>query len=582
MGDHALDVAESEKISESFVCCVCLDLLYKPIVLSCGHISCFWCVHKSMDGLRESRCPICRNPYNHFPTICQMFHFLLQKMYPLTYEQRRLQTLEEENRMGCFSPQFDDNTYGSLAKQELHCISNSACEASHVSSEQLESISQVQDSSTSTPAEAPDKNNEVTGTVVHNKKVSLKKQESGNCELVTVSDVLCVECKQLPFHPVALNCGSQQELHCISNSACEASHVSSEQLESISQVQDSCTSTPAEAPDENNEVTGTVVHNKKDSLKKQESRNCELVTVSDVLCVECKQLPFHPVALNCGSQQELHCISNSACEASHVSSEQLESISQVQDNCTSTPAEAPDENNEVTGTVVHNKKDSLQKQESGNCVLVTVSDVLCVECKQLLFHPVALNCGHVYCESCLIHLCDENIKCRVCESLHPTGFPKVFQELCQFLEERFPIEYALRRDAVQLKQVNSKHESLITCSTKADKQAHNVQQWSDPSSNVHFSVGCDSCGMFPIIGERYNCKDCVEEIGFDLCGDCYNTSSKLPGRFNQRHTPEHRFELLKSNTIRNIMLRLVTGQFEDGSTALVFGKVGVSCHVSFF
>lgn len=78
--------------------------------------------------------------------------------------------------------------------------------------------------------------------------------------------------------------------------------------------------------------------------------------------------------------------------------------------------------------------------------------------------------------------------------------------------------------------------------------------------------------MFPIIGERYNCKDCVEKIGFDLCGDCYNTTSKLPGRFNQQHTPEHRFELLQSNTIRNIMLRLVTGQFEDGSTALVFGN----------
>lgn len=199
------------------------------------------------------------------------------------------------------------------------------------------------------------------------------------------------------------------------------------------------------------------------------------------------------------AKQELHCISNSACEASHVSSEQLESISQVQDSCTSTPAEAPDENNEVTGTVVDNKKDSLKKQGSGNCELVTVSDVLCVECKQLLFNPVALNCGHgndciiisciyngisftylemtfcmtsypdlqglncaVYCESCLIHLCDENIKCRVCESLNPKGSPKVCRELCQFLEERFPIEYALRRDAVQLKQVNSKHESLIT------------------------------------------------------------------------------------------------------------------------
>ena len=48
---------------------------------------------------------------------------------------------------------------------------------------------------------------------------------------------------------------------------------------------------------------------------------------------------------------------------------------------------------------------------------------------------------------------------------------------------------------------------------------------------------------YPIRGERYKCKDCTEVIGFDLCGECYNTRSKLPGRFNQQHTSDHRMEL---------------------------------------
>lgn len=56
--------------------------------------------------------------------------------------------------------------------------------------------------------------------------------------------------------------------------------------------------------------------------------------------------------------------------------------------------------------------------------------------------------------------------------------------------------------------------------------------------------------MYPIIGDRYRCKDCVEKIGFDLCSDCYNTCSKLPGRFNQQHTAEHQFELISSNMFR--------------------------------
>ncbi|GFY93030.1 proteolysis 1 [Actinidia rufa] len=61
---------------------------------------------------------------------------------------------------------------------------------------------------------------------------------------------------------------------------------------------------------------------------------------------------------------------------------------------------------------------------------------------------------------------------------------------------------------------------------------------------VHIGVGCDYCGMCPIIGERYRCKDCKEKMGFDLCEGCYNSSSKLPGRFNQQHTPEHKLEIV--------------------------------------
>jgi hypothetical protein len=69
--------------------------------------------------------------------------------------------------------------------------------------------------------------------------------------------------------------------------------------------------------------------------------------------------------------------------------------------------------------------------------------------------------------------------------------------------------------------------------------------------------------IFPIIGDRYKCTDCKEEIGFDLCGDCYNTRSKLPGRFNQQHTPEHKFKLVRSN-FPNI-LRLLTVELEDNT-----------------
>lgn len=79
--------------------------------------------------------------------------------------------------------------------------------------------------------------------------------------------------------------------------------------------------------------------------------------------------------------------------------------------------------------------------------------------------------------------------------------------------------------------------------------------------------------MCPIVGERYKCKDCKEKIGFDLCEGCYKSSSKLPGRFNQQHTPEHQFELIQPLQVRNVVLRLPPERFdEDGSSELEYGE----------
>lgn len=72
--------------------------------------------------------------------------------------------------------------------------------------------------------------------------------------------------------------------------------------------------------------------------------------------------------------------------------------------------------------------------------------------------------------------------------------------------------------------------------------------------------------MLPIIGDRYRCTDCKEKMGFDLCSDCYTTGSKVPGRFNQQHTPEHKFEVVRPSVIPNIMSRLVAGH--DDASAL--------------
>uniref|UniRef100_A0A803PG74 RING-type domain-containing protein n=1 Tax=Cannabis sativa TaxID=3483 RepID=A0A803PG74_CANSA len=143
---------------------------------------------------------------------------------------------------------------------------------------------------------------------------------------------------------------------------------------------------------------------------------------------------------------------------------QLESRSQVQDQCLIIPEKDPDENSAFEMNIP-------KEQHKGNFKQITMEDVLCAGCKQLLFRPMVLNCGHVYCESCLVvETSDKMNRCQVCQSLHPKGLLNVCLELNQFLEQCFPKEYAFRRDSAQLKKINFKDPSMIPNSKEGSKK----------------------------------------------------------------------------------------------------------------
>lgn len=397
LDDHGI---EKDEFPDDFQCCVCLDLLYKPVVLACGHISCFWCVFNAMDHFQESHCPVCRHPYNHFPSICQLLHFVLLKLYPVAYKRRERQVLEEEKKEGFSSPQFNDQLSGSHASNEL----------------------------------------DIVGTSVNS---SAGPHASNELDIVDTS-----------VHSAT---GSQAKLY----------------------------------PD---------------------------------TCSTRKQIP------------------SSLTDSSETNVPDKETTNAVM----------------VSGCVETTGNQAMQYQR-GACKQVSVADLLCAGCKDLLFRPVVLNCGHVYCESCINNPVDEIPRCQCCQSMHPYGFPKVCLVLKHFLEEQFSEIYA-QREAV-LKQADCQYGSS-SCSTQAQQNgARSLSKPEDYSSllssngpNFHAGVGCDFCGMSPIIGKRYKCKDCTEKIGFDLCEACYKTPSKLPGRFNQQHTEEHKFEIIEPGTMVHVLL----------------------------
>ncbi|GLU08716.1 hypothetical protein SLE2022_256120 [Rubroshorea leprosula] len=345
---------EVEEFPEEFRCCICLELLYKPVVLACGHISCFWCIYKAMNFWNESHCPICRHPYNHFPSICQLLHFLLLKLYPIGYERRERQVGEEEKEVGYFSPQFDHNS----------------CEPQHI--EEL---------------------------------------------------------------------GILNNTHALSDT----------QLKSCSKKGDNKPIEPAK------------------SLGKDEA----MVNETDQEC----------------------------------------------------------------SSLGNNVQHRAQK-------LVSFTDLPCAACKKLLFRPIVLNCGHVYCESCTFVLEGKVPRCQICQSFQPNGLPNVCLILDHFLEEQFPDIYSERKKALLI-EGSRQAQKKATSSSGIPKNVHPLSWWLGSGPKVHRGVGCDCCGMYPIIGERYKCKDCLEKVGFDLCEGCYNSPTKVPGRFNQQHKPEHNFEIVQ-------------------------------------
>ena len=81
---------------------------------------------------------------------------------------------------------------------------------------------------------------------------------------------------------------------------------------------------------------------------------------------------------------------------------------------------------------------------------------------------------------------------------------------------------------------------------------------------THYGVGCDFCGVYPIVGPRYQCEQCANEefMGFDLCSKCMQNVFEHPNRkrdyrFAQNHTDEHRMVLVRPKpTLIHVMKSL--------------------------
>ena len=76
-------VIGQDQLSPSCTCMVCLDVLYDPVTLPCGHSLDQGCLQKVLDSRGQRACPTCRAPLPaEVPAISVQLREMVQERYP--------------------------------------------------------------------------------------------------------------------------------------------------------------------------------------------------------------------------------------------------------------------------------------------------------------------------------------------------------------------------------------------------------------------------------------------------------------------------------------------------------------------
>ncbi|ORX59463.1 hypothetical protein DM01DRAFT_1381068 [Hesseltinella vesiculosa] len=85
----------------------------------------------------------------------------------------------------------------------------------------------------------------------------------------------------------------------------------------------------------------------------------------------------------------------------------------------------------------------------------------------------------------------------------------------------------------EIKQTMKKVATSVPGQTQAEPSVGN---------SVHEGFACDSCGMEPIVGTLYKCKECDMSEEVDLCSKCMELGTFT----NDHHTTDHTFEAIRT------------------------------------
>lgn len=158
----------------------------------------------------------------------------------------------------------------------------------------------------------------------------------------------------------------------------------------------------------------------------------------------------------------------------------------------------------------------------------------CVVSNELAYEPCCLSSGSIvsaYCvpEGGFKKDPDRLIAC----ALHQQA-PKKSLALEAMMKAKFPKEYGQRANELAKQGIQATGK-FATGSYKDFEQ----------DAYIHWGLGCDGCGLWPIVGTAWYDADCPEKVGFHLCDPCYKFkyhARVITGKFNQTHMPKNKMK----------------------------------------
>mmetsp|Transcript_136696 Transcript_136696/g.424665 ORF Transcript_136696/g.424665 Transcript_136696/m.424665 type:complete len:287 (+) Transcript_136696:57-917(+) len=109
--------------------------------------------------------------------------------------------------------------------------------------------------------------------------------------------------------------------------------------------------------------------------------------------------------------------------------------------------------------------------------------------------------------------------------------PKKSLALEAMIKAKFPKEYGQRANDLAKQGIQA-----------TGKWADGTCKAFDQDEYIHWGLGCDGCGMWPITGKAWQDADCPDKAGFHLCDACYKFGYHrrvITGKFNQNHMPKN-------------------------------------------